>query len=351
MQTDWQNFLTQYGAIITNGRVIDFDTEHKAAQSKDSNIICDLSHYAVLAVQGEDAVEFLQGQFTNDVTKVDDQHSQLNAYCNNKGRMLANFRVFSSQGTIFITLPQEMSDTVLGRLQQYVLRAQVAMGDVSDSLLRIGVYGEQATAALEAHLGALPASSDDVVQYDNAIVICCAGKHQFELYATPQHMPEHWQALSTAASAVGADYWELLNIRAGIPVITAATSEAFVPQMTNLELINGVSFTKGCYTGQEIVARMHYLGKLKQRMYHINIDSKTVPAAGDTLSAENAKATQEVGAIISAQLSENNQIEALAVIQNSYAREGKLKLGSPDGPDVKLLDLPYALESESQAMK
>ncbi len=157
MQTDWQNFLTQSGAIIANDRVVDFDTEHKAAQSRNSNIICDLSHYAVLAVQGEDAVEFLQGQLTNDVTKVDDQHSQLNAYCNNKGRMLASFRLFSSEGTFFIALPQELADTVLSRLQQYVLRAQVAMGDVSDSLLRIGVYGEQAAAALEAHLGTLPA--------------------------------------------------------------------------------------------------------------------------------------------------------------------------------------------------
>jgi len=351
MHTDWQNFLTQSGAIIANGRVVDFDTEHKAAQDKDSNIICDLSHYAVLAVQGEDAIEFLQGQFTNDVTKVDDQHSQLNAYCNNKGRMLANFRVFSSQGTIFITLPQELAETVLNRLQQYVLRAQVAMGDVSDSLLRIGISGTQAASTLEAHLGALPTSCDDVVQYDNAIVIRCAGGHRFELYATPEHMPEHWQTLTATASAVGADHWELLNIRDGIPVITTATSEAFVPQMANLELINGVSFTKGCYTGQEIVARMHYLGKLKKRMYHISIDSNKVPVAGEKLSEANAAATQEVGTIVSAQLADNGKVEALAVIQNKDAKEGKLKLGSLDGPDVSVLDLPYALESESQAMK
>lgn len=355
MQTDWQSFLTQSGAIIANGRVVDFDHNNKAAQNAgsniDSNIICDLSHYAVLAVQGEDAVKFLQGQFTNDVVKVDDQHSQLNALCSNKGRMLANFRVFSSEGTIFITLPQELADTVLTRLQQYVLRAQVAMGDVSDSLLRIGISGEQAAAALEAHLGALPANCDDVVQYENAIVIRCAGEHRFELYATPQHMPAHWQTLSADIKAVSADYWELLNIRAGIPVITTATSEAFVPQMANLELVNGVSFTKGCYTGQEIVARMHYLGKLKQRMYRISIDSKSVPAAGDTLSAENAKATQEVGTIISAQLAENGKVEALAVIQNTYVKEGKLKLAAPDGPDVSVLELPYALESKAQAMK
>lgn len=350
MHTDWQNFLTKSGAIIANGRVVDFDHNSKAAQNTD-NSICDLSHYAVLGVQGEDAIEFLQGQFTNDVAKIDDQHSQLNALCNNKGRMLANFRVFSSESTIFITLPQELADTVLNRLQQYVLRAQVAMGDISDSLLRIGINGEQAAAALEAHLGTLPAGCDDVAQYDKAIVIRCAGEYRFELYATPEHMPAHWQALSASVSPVGADHWELLNIRAGIPVITAATSEAFVPQMANLELINGVSFTKGCYTGQEIVARMHYLGKLKQRMYRISIDSKNIPAAGDTLSTENAKATQEVGTIVSAQLAENNKAEALAVIRNSYVEDGKLRLGTPDGPDVSVLELPYAYDSEAQAMK
>jgi hypothetical protein len=351
MHTDWQNYLIQAGAIIAHGRVVDFDTEHKAAQRKADNIICDLSHYTLLAVQGDDKVKFLQGQFTNDVAKVDDLHSQLNALCNNKGRMLANFRVFSSDGTIFITLPQELAEATLGRLQQYVLRSQVAMGDVSDALLSIGVSGQQAAAALSEHLGTLPADTDEVAQFETAIVIRCAGDNRFELYATPEHMPTHWQALAASASAVAADDWELLNIRAGIPVITAATSEAFVPQMANLELINGVSFTKGCYTGQEIVARMHYLGKLKKRMYRISIDSNKVPAAGEKLSEASATATQDVGTIVSAQLAETGKVEALAVIQNSYVKAGQLKLGSPDGADVTVLELPYSLESAAQATR
>jgi folate-binding protein YgfZ len=341
---DWKLHLFEHGAVIENERVLHFA---EAASERDAclhtSIICDLSHLALLAVQGEDAVTFLQGQLTNDVSKVDDTHSQLNAFCNNKGRMIANFRVFSNSGTLFLCLPEELAETTLNRLHQYILRAQVAMGDVSTALLHIGVCGKLATAKLHALFGALPNATDEAVQCDDAIIIRCAGADRFELFATAEYMPAHWLALSEVCTPVGAGAWDLLNIRAGIPVITTNTSEAFVPQMANLELLNGVSFTKGCYTGQEIVARMHYLGKLKQRMYRIAIASDDVPAAGDALSAENATATQEVGTIISAQLISDSAVEALAVIQNSYAAAGKLKLHTPDGPDVSVLDLPYSL--------
>jgi folate-binding protein YgfZ len=352
MHTDWQQFLVQSGAMISSGCVTSFgkvDEERSAALNAD--MVCDLSHYALIAVQGDDAVKFLQGQLTNDVALVDDSHSQLNAYCNNKGRMISNFRIFRSEGTLFISLPQELAETTLNKLQQYILRAQVAMGDVSDALLHIGVNGSKAAARLNVMFGRLPENTNEVAQFENAIVIRCAGDDRFELYATPEHMPAHWLALSGDCTPVGAGMWELQNIRNGIPVITSATSEAFVPQMTNLELLGGVSFTKGCYTGQEIVARMHYLGKLKQRMYRISIDTAEVPAAGEALSAQDATATQEVGTIISAQLVAEGKVEALAVIQNAYAQAGKLKLGSPDGPEISVLELPYSLESASQATK
>ncbi len=349
MHPDWQTFLSAAGAIFNHGRVVDFNDSDKVADQL-CDIICDLSHYALLAVQGDDAVTFLQGQLTNDVTKIDNQHSQLNAYCNNKGRMLANFRVFRNDGTYFISVPQELAEAMLIKLQQYVLRSQVMMGNVSDALLRIGINGKKSEKALSEYLGALPINTDEVAQFETAIVIRCAGEHRFELYATPETMPTHWQTLTETATPAGASEWELLNIRAGIPVITAITSEAFVPQMANMELINGVSFNKGCYTGQEIVARMHYLGKLKKRMYRISIDSTMLPSAGTKISESSARATQDVGTIVSAQLAKNGMVEALAVIQNKNAKEGKLKLGSPDGADVTVLELPYSLESAEQAI-
>ena len=350
MHPDWQHTLTHYGALISDGCVASFGNAGAELEATlNADMMCDLSHYALLAAQGNDAVTFLQGQLTNDIATVDDSHSQLNAFCNNKGRMISNFRIFRNEGTLFISLPQALAAPTLEKLQHYILRAEVAMGDVSDALLRIGVNGSQAAEKLRALFGALPENSNDVAQFENAILIRCAAEHRFELYATPETMPAHWQALREVCTPVGAGMWELLDIRNGIPVITAATSEAFVPQMTNLDLLGGVSFTKGCYTGQEIVARMHYLGKLKQRMYRISIDTSIAPAAGDALSAEDAKSTQEVGTIISAQRVAENTTEALAVIQNAYAAAGKLKLGAPDGPDVHLLELPYLLESTSQA--
>ncbi|MGB5396729.1 MAG: folate-binding protein, partial [Gammaproteobacteria bacterium] len=135
MHPDWQQFLEQSGAQISNGCVAAFgNTAQERDAALNADVVCDLSHYALLAAQGDDAVTFLQGQLTNDVTTVDDTHSQLNAYCNNKGRMISNFRIFRSEGTLFISLPQELVEITLTKMQHYILRSQVAMGDVSDAL-------------------------------------------------------------------------------------------------------------------------------------------------------------------------------------------------------------------------
>lgn len=346
MKPEWKSFLENAGAEFSNDRVISFgnpDQEHRVAHSGD--VICDLSHYGLIAAYGDDVVSFLQGQFTNDLAQVDLEHSQLGAYCNPKGRMISNFRIIRRQQTYYIVLPYELLETTFNRLRMFVLRAKVTLEDASEALAHIGLSGEKSEQQLCDIVGIMPEHTDGVVQHENLSIVRVAGTTpRFEIYGLLEDITKLWQALDVHAAPVGADVWELLNIRAGLPVIVSETSEAFVPQMANMELINGVSFKKGCYTGQEIVARMHYLGKLKRRMYHIHINTDETPMPGDKLRTEDSKATQDIGSLVSAQQNPDGGYEALAVIQIKDAEGSALKLHDANGPAVKVLELPYSLE-------
>ena len=140
---------------------------------------------------------------------------------------------------------------------------------------------------------------------------------------------------------VGTPCWEWLDIRAGIPWITAATQEQFIPQMANLELIGGVNFKKGCYPGQEIVARTQYLGKVKRRMFLANVNAAALPIAGDPLFSTDP-AAQESGMIVNAQSAPDGGYDVLAVLQTSSVEAGAVHLKAPDGPPLQFLALPYA---------
>ena len=158
-------------------------------------------------------------------------------------------------------------------------------------------------------------------------------------------LAETWRELLGAAQQTGPEFWSLMEIRAGMPTVFEDTLEAFVPQMANLQLIGGVSFTKGCYTGQEVVARMQYLGKLKRRMYHAHVDTAQAPARGAELFSPSSESAQGAGRVVDVAASPQGGYELLAVIQISSAEAGDLHLESAEGPRLHLLDLPYAFEA------
>ena len=352
MKQEWKEFLQNAGA--------EFDTEETCVETfgnpererkivHTGELFCDLSHYGLIAAYGEDATEFLQGQFTNDITEVTSTRSQLSSLCTPKGRMLCNFRIFKREETYYLVIPYELLEAALDRLRMFVLRSRVTLEDASDALMGMGLNGDKIPDHLANIIGALPEEVDDCIETDGYTIIRVAGNiPRYEIYGLLEPMKKIWEGVDVHATAVGAGPWELLNIQAGIPVITARSIDAYVPQMTNMQLVNGVSFTKGCYQGQEIVARMHYLGKLKRRMYRIGFAASEKPETGTALVTETSTESQDIGAILSAQENPDGNYEALAVIQVKDAEESKLKLGDAKGPDVEILDLPYAFDDESE---
>lgn len=349
MNNEWQQFLLNNNAKIESNRTLNYGLSIEEEQNGYSNVVlAELSHYSLIEVSGDDAIEFLQGQLTNDIKLLNDTSSQLSAYCNPKGRILASFRIFLRNGRYFLRMQESISDATLKRLRMFVMRSKVDLIDRSEELSRIGVAGDNATTALKSAFNSLPIKSDDSLTENEVTIIRLPGSlPRYELHGPMNRIQEIWQSLQNNAVLIGQNSWNLLTIRAAIPEIVAETVEAFVPQMVNLQSINGLSFTKGCYPGQEVVARMHYLGKLKRRLFICATEAAELPIAGDAIisSGDNE---QKVGQVVSASRSNAENIEFLAVLQIERAENEQLFLKSPSGSGIKLIDLPYSLESDEK---
>lgn len=350
MKPEWQTFLENAGAELDEDRIISFGNIQREQRVTHSGlIICDLSHYGLISAYGDDAADFLQGQLTNDIRNVDANHSQLSAYCTPKGRMLANFRIFKRNDTYYLRLPRQLLESTLNRIRMFVLMSKVTMEDSSESLVHFGVSGPTAEQHLNDFFNQLPEKNDDVSQINGYTIIRVPGVHpRFEIYGELEPMIELWNSLDVHAAPVGYGPWSRLDILSGIPVIYPETSEAFVPQMTNMQVINGVNFKKGCYTGQEVVARMQYLGKLKRRMYLVKIASENSINPGDILFSSDTSSGQGTGTIVDAQPDSEGGTDALAVIDISSAEKGNLKLYDENGPAISLQTLPYAVEDNNK---
>ncbi len=349
MIDEWKTFLEKAGAEFDKDRISSYgNPRRELSVALTGDIFADLSHYGLIAVHGADAETFLQGQLTNDVSKVTSQRSQLSGLCNPKGRLLASFRLLRHGDSYYVCLPAEMLEDVLKRLRMYVLRANVTLEEASDTFVHLGLSGEQARAALEDYIGGSPAQVDEVSAQDDSVIVRVPGdRPSYEVFTTIDRAKGLWDALNVRCAPVGAEAWRLLDIQAGIPLIYPQTREAFVPQMVNLQLIDGVSFKKGCYTGQEIVARMQYLGKLKRRMYRARVAAAECPQPGDELFCAAAPA-QSCGQLVSVAQHPGGDFALLAVAQISHAEDPgqTLRLGSVDGPGLSLEALPYAFPED-----
>ncbi len=346
MNEAWRKFLEAQGARLDEKGFAHFD--RRAADCA----CMDLSWLGLIRVAGGDAASFLQGQVTNDTRRIDEGHAALGGYCTPKGRMLSLFRMFQRDDAIYLLLPAERLEATIQRLKIFVLMSDVQLSDASDELVRVGLAGECAPALLAAKSGEAPSAMNQVMIHGDLTLIRVEGEMPRFLVVGPvEAMQSLWGRLAKRAEPVDSAYWRLLDIRAGVPSVWEATAEAFVPQMANLQLIDGVSFTKGCYTGQEVVARMQYLGKLKRRMYPGTIAIDEAPPPGTSLYSEASQSAQGSGKVVDAVGNENGQVEALVVAEIQAAESGPLHVGSEQDVTIELREPPYGFKSEEEQGK
>jgi folate-binding protein YgfZ len=277
-------------------------------------LLVDLSDNALLAITGDDATAFLQGQLTNDVAALEPGEAQWTGWCSPKGRLLASMLLVKRPDGYYAMLPAELAPAIAKRLAMFVLRSKVKVADVSADHARLGIVGEA------------PAQAQATPVAAGLWVVLAPQDHARVAAARQATRP------GTAAD------WTLALIHAGIPTIVAATQEEFVPQMANFDLIGAVSFRKGCYTGQEIVARTQYRGILKKRMALAHVDGAT-PTPGQSVYSE-AFGDQSAGTVANVAPAREGGYDLLVVAQIEGLRSRNLRLGAPDGAPIAIRSHP-----------
>ncbi len=311
----------------------------------DSAFFCSLTHEGVLAVRGADAAKFLQGQLTCNLNYLSDTQASLGARCTQKGRMQSSFRILLQGDGVLLAMASELLEPQLADLKKYAVFSKSKLTDESAAWVRFGLaHADQALSALGL---ALPVETDSVVRTETLIAIRVS-PGRAELWAPAEHAGSLLSQLAATLPQAELNEWLLGQVRAGIGQVMPQTRELFIPQMLNLQAVGGVSFKKGCYTGQEIVARMQYLGKLKRRLYRLSLVAAQAPEPGTALFAPSHNSS--IGEVVIAAKADQS-IELLAVLQAEAADNGDIRLGSLEGPGLQLLDLPYALDRDREIQR
>jgi folate-binding protein YgfZ len=309
-------------------------TEPSAIQLP-ANGVARLAHLGVIEASGEDAIRFLNGQLSNDLNQLSPNQARLAAFCSAKGRMQASFvAVKRDNGDVLLVCSHDLLAPTLKRLSMFVMRAKAKLRDASADFAVYGLLRQSAT-----NLGAsAPWSAANAVDA-SVVQLYPAQSLARQLWIAPANTP------APAGPTLALADWQCSEVLSGVATVNAAVVEAFVPQMLNFESVGGVSFKKGCYPGQEVVARSQFRGTLKRRAYIAQwapSDSDAPVAAGQELFTSQDP-EQPCGLVVQAARSAEGPWLAIVSMQTSAAEAGELHLGSPSGPALALLPLPYAL--------
>lgn len=292
-----------------------------------NTFVASLSHLGNIRILGADAEAFLQGQLSNDVRLLTLERAQITSYNSPKGRMLAVLHLLrDAQSQIVAEVDRSVLEATVKRLRMFVLRSKVTFDVLNTPAL--GVAGLQAVELLQS--AALPAPNQgmDSAQHGDFTVLRRLGElPRFSVHGPAAGLAELQQRLALDVQTGGEQDWRRLDVQAGVPTVFAETSDHFVAQMANLDTLDGISFNKGCYTGQEIVARLHYLGQLKRRMFRCRSDATDI-APGTSVYV--AGETQAVGEVVQAVNAESGSLLNV-VLQLTQAESAQLRLGSGDG--------------------
>jgi tRNA-modifying protein YgfZ len=308
-----------------------------------SAVVCRPTGLATIRIDGDDAEAFLQGQLSSDVAALAPGKSQWSSYNSAKGRMLASLRLWrGGDGGYGLLLSADLASAMTKRLSMFVLRAKVRLTDRSSTHATIGIGGQSAASAIEATLGPSPGAGDVIDLADRHAALVGLADGRFVLVAEASGAASMAAALAKDATTADEATWRWLSITSGVPLVTAATSDRFVPQMLNWDALQGISFQKGCYPGQEIVARMRYLGRLKERLYGFHVAAPSEPQPGARIYSE-AFGPTPCGTVVNAAPAPDGGYALLAVVQIGAIDAGSLALDTEDGPPLVRVALPYTV--------
>lgn len=291
-----------------------------------------MDNLSVVRVTGGDAATFLHGQLTCDVRTLQQNAHTLGGWCNAQGRLLAVLNLFRQSDGFLLTVPRDLTETLIARLRMFVLRANVTVERADEIFAIVAVAGFDPGPATRGLCLAAMQMAREPVSY-------------FQLIARAENIAAITESLASAARRADSTAWTCFDIAAALPCVHPKTSGEFVPQMLNLDLLGGVSFNKGCYPGQEIVARLHFRGGLKGRMIRARVATQQEALApGDPVFYPAETGDQTVGRIVTAGHCGASGTDVLAVVPLAALPDGVLRVGDPNtGPLLVPGEMPYSL--------
>ncbi|MES2899367.1 MAG: folate-binding protein [Pseudomonadota bacterium] len=349
--TTWNDYLAAQGArhdATLPDQVADFGRTLSVTELK-GGFVAPVTGQGLIAVRGEDAAKFLHSQLTNDVEHLGQGEARLAGYCTPKGRLQASFLMWRDADAVYLQLPRELQAALQKRLSMFVMRAKAALTDASvtpafEAVLGFG--GSAAQPALEGLFGALPALPYTRMEHSLGVLIRLADAFdapRYQWLTTAATAQQYFPAFTEKLALGGGDAWRLSDIHAGVPQITLKTQEQFVPQMINFELLGGVNFKKGCYPGQEIVARSQYLGKLKRRTALASIAGALAQAGDEVFDV--ADPGQPCGMVVNSAPNGAGGSDALVEMKLAALAGSEVRLGSANGPALAFQPMPYPLDA------
>lgn len=336
MISHWREFLINRGARIADDAVIGFgDTPAEPLPDPDEAVLADLSYLQPVEVTGSDAVSFLHGQLASDVEGQAPGSVRFSAWCDARGRVLAVLLLARLPERLVLFVPAALQPDFQERLQRFRLRADVRFQDRSDEWAGLGVSGLAHEPPPD-----LPADPGRAGEQPGLITLRLPDpvSDRFIAIGAPDTLSRLWAALETIARPAGSAAWRLLDCARGIPWLDPLSRERYLPQELGLERLGALSFSKGCFPGQEIIARVHYRGKAKRRLAIIAASTAEPPAPGTELVHGGTPA----GHVLFAQPREPGNVLGLAVVGAEYQAGVELQLGDARGAPVQLREIAQA---------
>ncbi len=317
MHEKWKNFLHKNGAMFEGDtKVTTFGKIERERQIASRGLImADLSHYGHLSVSGEEAQTYLQGQLTSDVTLINESQSGLGAHCNLKGRVVSLYRVLFHQNRYLLRTSRDNLANAEPLLKKFSVFSKVLIENVSDEWITIGLSGSNAAACLEDAIGQVPKNIHQQSCHEAISVVAIPGlTERFEICGPVSAIIPLWESLDVHAAPVGADAWAVQELLIGLPQVTQTLSGEFLPQSLGLLHWGAVNFEKGCYLGQEVIARLHYKGQVKRTLQLFQGQAKTLPLPGAALFGHE---DDSIGVVLQSAWLPDSLLCLLAVVQNA----------------------------------
>ena len=337
----WHDFLQQQGfSILQQGGI-----HHSNASQGAEAYVTDLSNYGTLTLTGPDASKFLQGQLTCNLDQLKPEQGLAGAYCSPKGSVISNFDLLQVNDQVMLHMAADVVESVNTALAKYIVFSKAKLHNQNNDWVRLGMWGQKAHEALE-QVCPVPSQDRQVAEFEHGFVFCSnAAQQRYVIYCQPDAAIDLWLQLADHARPTSTAQWEISQIKDGLIYVSEEVSQHYVPQMLNLQEMGSINFQKGCYTGQEVVARMQYLGKLKRHLYLGRITSTTPIQVGMQIDASKRG---NIGRITSLAQADDSLYWFTAVINIKEAEdpEDTLSIGGVDVSQVEIDPLPYAIDEQ-----